>query len=152
MTPQSPITNESQEEAAIHRVEADLLEAWNRHDPKAYANPFTEDGDVVNVVGWWWHGRSEIERKVADSHAYIFRESTLTKEEIRIKFLTSGTAVVHVRWSMVGHNTPDSTPGQVRKGIQTHVLHKGAEKWLIAAFHNTDSRPEVPLPMGPPNK
>jgi len=36
--------------------------------------------------------------------------------------------------------------------MQTHLLHKGAENWLIAAFHNTDSKPEVPFPMVPPNK
>jgi uncharacterized protein (TIGR02246 family) len=150
MKPESPIA--SQDEAAIRKVEADLRETWNRHDAKGWANLWAEDGDVVNVVGWWWHGRSQIEKKFADSHAYLFRESTLTGDEIRMRFLTSDTAIVHGRWSMVGHKNPDGTPGQPRNGIETLVLQKQAGKWLIAAFHNTDSRPEVPFPMGPPKR
>ena len=47
-----------QDEAAIHRVQKLQAEAWNRHDAAAYARLFTEDGDVVNVVGWWWKGRT----------------------------------------------------------------------------------------------
>jgi hypothetical protein len=50
---------------------------------------------------------------------------------------------------MVGHKSPDGTPGQPQKGIDTLVLLKLAGKWLIAAFNNTDSSPEAPFPMGP---
>ena len=149
-TPQ--LSNASQEEAAVRKVEADQREAWNRHDAKAWANLCTEDADVVNVVGWWWQGRSQIEKKIADAHAYLFRESTLTHDEINVRFLTSDTAIVHVRWSLVGGKNPDGTPGQPRKGIETQVLHKVAGKWLISAFHNTDSIPEVPFPTEPPKK
>lgn len=148
-TRQLPIVNQSQEEDAIGKVEADLQQAWNRHDAKAWANLCTQDADVVNVVGWWWQGRPEIERKIADAHAYIFRESTLTGNEIRIRFLTADTAIVHVRWSMVGERNPDGTPGQPRTGIETQVLRKLSGKWLIAAFHNADSIPEVPFPTEP---
>ena len=55
-------TSQSQDEAAICEVETGLAEAWNRHDAKAYAGFFTEDGDCVNVVGWWWKGRPQIEK------------------------------------------------------------------------------------------
>ena len=151
MTP-STVANRAEEEAAIRKVEAELVDTWNHHDARAWAKLCTEDGDVVNVVGWWWQGRSQIEKKIADAHAYIFRESTLTDDEIQIRFMTAETAVVHVRWSMVGHKNPDGTLGQPRKGIETQVLHKLEGKWLITAFHNTDSRPEVPFPMGPPQK
>lgn len=41
----------SEESAAIRGVEARQAEAWNRHDARAYAALFTEDADVVNVVG-----------------------------------------------------------------------------------------------------
>jgi hypothetical protein len=51
---------------------------------------------------------------------------------------------------MVGNRNPDGTSGQHRKGIQTHILQKQGETWLIAAFNNVDSIPEVPFPMGPP--
>src|SRR5215469_5846198 len=84
-----------QEEAAIRNVEKQQGEAWNRHDAKAYAALFTEDGDCVNVVGWWWKGRPQIESKVAEAHVFMFRESTVTNNEIHMRFLTSRIAVVH---------------------------------------------------------
>ena len=141
--------HKSQDEtAAIRNVETGLQEAWNHHDAKAFASLFTEDADCVNVVGWWWKGRPQIENKVADSHVFMFRDSTYTNDEVHIRFLTAQIAVVHVRWSMVGHRNPDGSPGQPRKGIQTHILQEQEGKWLIAVFNNTDSVPEVSFPTG----
>ena len=44
----------ARDEAEIRDPQARQQEAWNRHDARAYAALFTDDGDVVNVVGWWW--------------------------------------------------------------------------------------------------
>jgi len=141
--------DDGQDETEIRNLETRQQEAWNRHDAKAYAELFTEDGDVVNVVGWWWKGRPEIEKKLAAAYAYVFRESTLTITEVHVKFLTSQIAVAHVRWSMVGARTPEGIP-EPRQGIQTQVLQKQAGKWLIAAFQNTNGVPERPFPVKPP--
>ena len=85
-------------------------EAWNRHDAKAYAALFTEDGDLVNVVGWWWKGRPQTEQKLTDAYMFVFRESTLTVNGVQVKFLTPDIAVAHVHWSMVGAKTPQGLP------------------------------------------
>ena len=143
---------QSRDETEIRAVEIGLQEAWNHHDMKAWANLFTEDADFVNVAGWWWKGRGEIEKKHTEIHAYIFRDSTLTIGEVQTKFLTPEIAVVHVLWSLTGNRNPDGSDGQPRKGIFTQVLQKRNGKWLIAAAQNTDSRPEVPPVMGPPKK
>src|SRR3984957_20718273 len=143
---------QSPDETEIRKVELGLQEAWNHHDMKAWANLFTEDADFVNVAGWWWKGRTEIEQKHAGAHEFIFRDSTLTIHEVHTRFLAPEIAVVHVLWSLAGHKNPDGTPGQPRKGILTQVLQKQNGKWLIAAAQNTDSRPEVPMPAGPPKK
>lgn len=81
--------HQQDETAAIRNVETSLQQAWNHHDARAFASFFTEDADCVNVVGWWWKGRPQIESKVADSHVFLFRDSTLTNDEIHIRFLTS---------------------------------------------------------------
>src|SRR5438477_3783196 len=65
------------DEEAIHKLETQQAEAWNKHDAKAYASLFTEDGDCVNVVGWWWKGRRQIEEKLTAAYAFVFRESVL---------------------------------------------------------------------------
>jgi uncharacterized protein (TIGR02246 family) len=148
--PKSAFCNSRErDETEIRKVETLQQEAWNRHDAKAYAYLFTENGDCVNVVGWWWKGRAEIERKLTDAYVFVFRESTLTVKDVGIKFLAPEIAVAHVRWTMVGARTPKGIP-EPQQGIQVQVLQKQAGKWLIAVFQNTNALPEMPFPKGPP--
>jgi uncharacterized protein (TIGR02246 family) len=136
------------EEREITSVQAQQADAWNRHDAAAYANLFTDDGDVVNVAGWWWKGRSQIESRLTAAFAFVFHESTLSITDVQVRFLSPDIAIAHVRWTMVGAKTP---PGisEPREGIQLQVLKKSAGKWLIASFQNTNSIPERPFPTGP---
>lgn len=136
------------DEEAIRVLEKRQSEAWNQHDAKAYASLFTEDGDCVNVVGWWWKGRAEIEKKLVDAYTYVFRESVLTIGEVTSRFLQPDLAVVHVRWTMTGARTPQGIPTP-QQGIQTQLVRKQDGQWLIAAFQNTNSIPEMPFPKGP---
>ncbi len=140
--------NENPDEAEIRRLQRRQQEAWNQHDAKAYASLFTEDGDIVNVVGWWWKGRTEIEKKLTDAYAFVFKESTLTVTDVQFKFLTPEIAVAHVKWTMTGARTPKGIP-EPQQGIQIQILQKQAGKWLIASFQNTNSIPERPFPKGP---
>jgi uncharacterized protein (TIGR02246 family) len=146
------LVGQTPDEVEIRNVETGLQDAWNHHDMKAWASLFTEDADFVNVAGWWWKGRAEIEKKHTAIHAYVFRDSTLTIDEVHARFLTPEIALVHVSWTLVGHKNPDGSAAQPRKGIFTQVLQKQNGKWLIAAAQNTDSRPEVAPLMGPPGK
>jgi uncharacterized protein (TIGR02246 family) len=140
--------NQADDENAIRALEARQPEAWNKHDAKAYASLFTEKGDCVNVVGWWWKGRAEIEKKLTDAYVYVFKESILTITNVDIRFLTPDVAVAHVQWTMTGARTPSGIPTP-QQGLQTHVLQKENGQWLIAAFQNTNSIPEMPFPKGP---
>ena len=133
------------DEAEIRDLQARQQEAWNRHDAKAYAALFTDDGDVVNVVGWWWKGRDEIERNLTAAYAVVFRDSTLKIDDVQVRFLARDVAVAHVRWSMEGSKTPPGIP-EPRQGIQIQVLQKRDRAWRIAAFQNTSSLPETPFP------
>jgi uncharacterized protein (TIGR02246 family) len=139
----------AEDETAIRGLEVQQQEAWNRHDAKAYAALFTEDGDCVNVVGWWWKGRADIEKKLTDAYVFVFRESVFNLGEVTVRFLDPNLAIVHVRWTMTGARTPQGIPTP-QQGIQTQLVQKNSGKWLIAAFQNTNSLPEMPFPKGPP--
>jgi uncharacterized protein (TIGR02246 family) len=138
-----------QDKADIRNLEDQQADAWNRHDAKAYAGLFKEDGDCVNVVGWWWKGRAEIEKKLSDAYLFVFKESALTIKDVDVKFLSADLAVAHVRWTMTGARTPKGIP-EPQQGIQTQLLQKESGKWQIAAFQNTNAIPEMPFPKGPP--
>ncbi|HEY5023152.1 MAG TPA: SgcJ/EcaC family oxidoreductase, partial [Gemmatimonadaceae bacterium] len=115
------------DEVEIRNVQVRQADAWNRHDATAYAQLFTEDGDVVNVVGWWWKGRAEIERKLTAGFAFVFHESKLTMTDVQVTFLTPEIAVAHVLWTMEGARTPAGLP-EPRQGIHIQVLKKAAGK------------------------
>ena len=136
------------ETTAIRELEKQQQDAWNGHDAKAYASLFSEDGDCVNVVGWWWKGRAEIEKKLTAGYAFVFRESVLTITDVDVKFPAPEMAIAHVRWSMAGAHTPPGYP-KVQQGIQTQFLQKRNGRWLITAFQNTNAIPETPFPQGP---
>lgn len=140
-----------EEDALIRQVQVCQAEAWNRHDAKAYASLFAEDGEVVNVVGWWWKSRAEIESKLDAGFAFVFHQSEMTITDVQVRYLTPTIAIAHVRWTMTGAKTPPNIP-EPRVGIQIQILKKEGGKWLIASFQNTISVPEMPFPKMPPSK
>ncbi len=137
------------DEAGVRRVQADQEAAWNHHDAAAYANLFTVDGDCVNVLGWWWKGRAQIQSRLAAAFVFVFRDSALHVTDVQVKFLSPVVAVAHVRWTMEGFNFPPGMP-EPREGIELQVLRKVAGRWLIESFQNTNAVPERPFPGGPP--
>jgi uncharacterized protein (TIGR02246 family) len=137
------------DEAAIVQLQARQADAWTRHDAAAYARLFTPDGDVVNVLGWWWRGRAEIESKLTAAFAFVFKDSTLSITDVKVRSLGPTVAVAYVRWTMTGARTPPGMP-EPRQGIQLQVLTKENNEWLIASFQNTNSIPEFPFPTSPP--
>lgn len=149
LTLSTPSMAQTMDDAAIRELQARQADAWNRHDATAYANLFTEDGEVVNVVGWWWKGRSQIESRLTDAFAFVFRDSRLTIADVQTRYLAPDLAVAHVLWTMSGAKTPTGIP-EPREGIQIEVLKKINGKWLIYSFQNTNSVPERPFPKGPP--
>jgi len=138
--------------SAIREVEARQAEAWNSHDARAYSNLFTADADVVNVLGWWWQGRDRIESRLSDAFAFVFAVSRLTITQVDVRFLSSDIAIAHVGWTMMGARPPAGPVSTVPEiGIQTQVLKRLGNHWLIAVFQNTNALPERPFPKAPIN-
>jgi uncharacterized protein (TIGR02246 family) len=131
--------------AAVRSVVLQQADAWNRHDATAYSALFTPDCDVVNVAGWWWKSRAEMQQKLARAFATVFAHSTLAFGEVQVRFLTPDIAIAHARWNMIGEQMPPGMPPP-GAGIQTLVVTRHAGKWLIAEFQNTISQPERPFP------
>jgi uncharacterized protein (TIGR02246 family) len=140
----------AEDEAAIRDIEARQAQAWNRHDAAEYSDLFTDDADIVNVLGWWWRGRAEFESKLSAAFVWVFRDSTLTIDDVHVRFLDASTAVVHVRWTLDGAKAPPGAPAPPRNGIQQQILQKADGRWKIVSFQNTNSVPEAPFPKGPP--
>ena len=144
-----PAAAEQQDDvAAIRQIQALQAAAWNQHDARAFASLFAEDGDAVNVLGWWWKGRPEIERKIREGFEFVFAQSKLTITDVDVRILGPNMAVAHVRWTMAGVKTPPNMP-ESREGIQLQILTKQPTGWLITSFQSTNSIAPSPFPKGP---
>jgi uncharacterized protein (TIGR02246 family) len=134
----------------IRDLEAQQESAWNAHDASAYSKLFTSDADTVNVLGWWWRSRDELESKLSTAFRFVFAGSRLHLDEVSVRFLTDQVAIVHVQWSMTGALSPNGSGNNVpSKGIQTQTLLRTQEGWRIAAFHNVNQTPERAFPTTP---
>jgi uncharacterized protein (TIGR02246 family) len=132
------------EETALAELVADVEGAWNAHDMGRFAARFAEDADFINVRGWWWRGRDEIERRHALLHEAMFAESNMSLELASTREVCPGVVLAHVRWRMVGHEFggPDQT-SEPRTGIWSWVVRDRGGLAEIVSSHNTDTV-EVP--------
>jgi uncharacterized protein (TIGR02246 family) len=146
----APAYADTIDDIAIRDVQARQEAAWNAHDARAYAALFAEDADVINVLGWWWRTRAELEQKLGNAFAFVFSHSVLHIENVSIRHLSPRLAVAHVVWTMTGALSPDGSGANVpQQGIQIPVLRKTADSWRIVSFQNTSSTPERAFPLAP---
>ena len=126
------------ERAAVEAIVSRLESAWNAMDAEAFAAPFAEDADFVNIVGEHHRGRPAI----VAGHRAIFRDfyadSTARMEVIAARSLRPDVALVHV------HSVLDAPKGPLagrNSAVFSMVLTKSGDgagsDWEIAAFHNT---------------
>lgn len=135
--------------------------AWNAADADALADLFAEDADFVTVLGVWWTRRRQIRLDHARGFRWMFPESRLEMDEVRVRDL-GDVAVVHAPWTMtgpgVGGEVGEATgAGGVREaggdgsgggdGERTGVLllvvrRDEAGAWEVVAAQNTDRSPE----------
>jgi uncharacterized protein (TIGR02246 family) len=130
--------NREQDEKAIKEVLTRFVEAWNRHDAKAFSMVFAEDADFTNVRGMSAHGRTEVEKMHAPRFATNFKDSNQKITENKIRFLTPDIAAVDVRWEMTGAKGPDGQEIPLRKGLLSFIMTRSSGQWLIMIMHNMD--------------
>ena len=136
--------DESEAVALVTRVEA----AWNAHDMTRFAACFTEEADFVNVGGWWWRGRQEIEQNHAALHSTIFQNSTMRLRLAAFKQVSAEISVMHVKWQMGGHGKSGvERTTDARHGIWSWVTRSQDERAEIVSAHNTDT---LSVPSGHP--
>jgi ketosteroid isomerase-like protein len=137
-------------------VVAAFATTWNRHDLEAFGKLFAPDANYVNVIGLLWTGRQSIQTHIAYSHGAIpadspgfsegdrryygiFKNSTLTFEQIDVRMLRKDVAVAHVSWELLG----DARTQSARHGVYMFVVTRQRVGWLIATAQDTEVGPTV---------
>jgi uncharacterized protein (TIGR02246 family) len=139
-SPENPSTTDEEE---IRKVLASFIEAWNKHDAKAFSMVFAEDADFTNVRGTSAHGRAEVEKFHAPLFATRFKDTNQKMTQIKIRFIKPDVAAVDAWWEMTGAKGADGQDMALRKGLLNFIMTKEGDKWLIKVMHNMD------LPVSP---
>lgn len=142
----NPQTGTETDEHAIRTLMDRFMDAWNRHDAKAFAAVFSEDADFTNVRGMGATGRVKIEAFHVPVFAGIFSKSHLEYTDIKMRFLRPDVAAVDVHWKMTGAMDPQGNPGMDREGLLNFVMEKNAGQWEIVVMHNLDTSALPPRP------
>lgn len=109
-----------------------LRKAWDAGDARAYAGLFTENASYVIFLGDALIGREEIERSHLDVFERWQKGSKMAIKPIAIHFPDADVCIA-LTVGGIGVNTPIAYDK-----IQTVTLVRIEDRWLCAAFHNTE--------------
>jgi uncharacterized protein (TIGR02246 family) len=125
---------------AVNKVLDDFIDAWNKHDAKAFSMVFAEDADFTNVGGNSKHGRIEIEKHHEPSFKTKWKDSHQKIIKSKIRFIKSDVAAVDAWWELTGIKGPEGQDMPPRKGLLNFIMTKNNGTWLITVMHNMDLR------------
>jgi uncharacterized protein (TIGR02246 family) len=120
--------------STAENIVARLEEAWKAMDAAAFAEPFSEDADFVNIRAEHFHGRPAIGAGHAAIFASIYAGSTTQMRVESARLLRPDVGLVHVRSAL---NVPQGPLAGRHAACFSMVLTKQGGVWVIAAFHNT---------------
>jgi uncharacterized protein (TIGR02246 family) len=123
--------NDSQ---VVADVVTELEKAWNAADGVAFARPFAEDADFVNIRGE--HHRTR--EAIAQGHQAIFntvyKGSVVRLQLDGLRALAPGILLAHVKSTL---KAPMGPLAGEHRALFSLVLVRDQDRWRIAAFHNT---------------
>jgi uncharacterized protein (TIGR02246 family) len=114
-----------------------LLDAWNRHDARAYAALFTQDGYVVGFDGSEMIGADEIEQSLRA--IFADHETGRYVGKVRVERAVSGdVAMLAAVAALVPAGRSDLDPEL--NAIQTLVAERETGGWRVLQFQNTPAQ------------
>jgi uncharacterized protein (TIGR02246 family) len=139
-----------EDEAALRRLIADGEAAANRGDDPGNAVNIDPDVMFTNIFGTVFRGRSEWVERHRFLQTVLFKGAKLKQEIRRIYFVRPDVALVLVESEVSGiKNLPPGTsmtPDGTLRTLGLSVFTKEGDRWMMAAWHNTDVKP---VPAGP---
>lgn len=140
----------SPDEAAVRGIIKDEIAAWNAGDAAAFARHFAADGTFTNIRGQFFTGREAFTERHDFIFKGIYRGTTMKQDVVSLKFVRPDVAVVETLTAVIGiQKMPPGISADDKGRLRSRLLQvmvKDGGEWKIAAFHNTDVRPDVPVP------
>ena len=111
-----------------------LERAWNAADGPAFAAPFTDDADFVDIRGDHHRTRDVVARGHQAIMDTIYRGSTIRYELAQARRLADDVLLAHLRSTLT---CPGGPMAGTNRSLASLVLVPGPAGWRVASFHNT---------------
>lgn len=125
---------ESEDGRIVSEIVGDLERAWNAADGAAFARPFAEDADFVNIRGEHMRTRAVIAQGHQGIFDSIYKGSRVRYEVAQVRALAPEVLLAHVKAALTAPTGP--LAGE-HPALFSMVLARVQGEWRIAAFHNT---------------
>lgn len=127
----------------LHARAEEFKAAWDRHDAKALAAFWAEDGDLINPFGRVAKGRAEVEKLFHDEQTTVMKSSTFNILSDSSREIAPGVAVADWDVEIAGVQGPGGAMPPFKNHVTVVWVKKGGQWWAAAA------RPEsFPPPPG----
>jgi uncharacterized protein (TIGR02246 family) len=128
------------DEAMIHQLINELVDAWSRGDVEAYGARYLDDATFTNVNGMFHATRDEFNQRHDEIFRGALKGSTITLTPRKIRRISSDVAIVDLDCGVFGTKVQPSgvqigADGSLHTSLLV-VLVKQRGSWWIAAYHN----------------
>ena len=105
-----------------------FVRAWNAHDGAAFGELFSEDAYWITASGERVKGRAHVRAYLEKEHATWARSTTMKADDVEVKPLARGLAIVSFRWEIAG-----ADPARSRRGTGLMVAAASETRWMVVA-------------------
>jgi uncharacterized protein (TIGR02246 family) len=118
----------------VANVVNELERAWNAADGVAFARPFAEDADFVNIRGEHHRTREAIAKGHQAIFNSVYKGSVVRMQVAAVRTLTPTVLLAHVKSTL---KVPVGPLAGEHAALFSLVLVRDQDNWPIVAFHNT---------------
>ena len=124
----------------IDKLIEEFTNAWNRHNPKDFADLFVDDGEWTDVLGQHVKGKDQIKKLHEYPFKSVLKDATLIVSSKRIRFIRNDILAIDVEWKTTGNKTPDGKSLPARYGLLDLIvtLENSTNDCKIILGHNVD--------------
>ncbi|HWR34626.1 MAG TPA: DUF4440 domain-containing protein [Clostridia bacterium] len=118
----------------VETLYRELVNAFNRHDPVALSDCFSEQCEKIELDGSRAKNRAEVLNQAQNLKSNIYKDAQITLDIEWLLPIAAEVAAVTSRFTLTGARNADGTPMQELSGFQFSIvaLDEGTPKIKVA--------------------
>ena len=121
---------------AVDQLLAEITEAWNAGDARAYGARYSPDGTFTNTNGTIDLGRDDVVRTAEEAFQGVLAGTKVSLAVRKLRLIRPDVAVADLDTRVSGLPAAGNGPGEEVRISQMLVLVAEDGRWWITAQHN----------------